>query len=546
MKTAKRLYLYTVSGVGLSLLIWGVISLLRLLLSKVGVGADSVSSLGISTLYGISIPSIGGDADLDTIAMAVAIGGVGLALWLFHWLIVERMVRGQDEAAAGERASIIRSVYFALLLGGTLYTAASLALLQATKSIGDLLNASPSYSLGLGDAWSLAVIVVLLAVWGYHAWVRNRDVKQGAIAGAAAWVSRTYLYGAVFVGLVGALGSIAAIITTILYQLANGDQSYSFYPDEPGNSYAAWWVRPIVGALLGIAIWGAIWLAHWIYSNRLRAGETTQAGAERSSKTRLGFLMAVVLWGAASVVTGVASGVGQVLAWVLTPDFVSDPKWYPMLAPALGVIPAAVAWWWHQKRAMAEAPNAPAGISARRIAGYLIALVGLTALAGGAVQALSAIFNEWWAASPSYGFDSFRSDDWWKYSVAIGVGALVTGLAVWVLSWLSAQRRSVAEGAVETGSSSRSYYLYLVLGASILIGAFSLSTIIYRYLRLGLGLDEKYLGLEVSGSIAMLLVAGAILAYHALVLRRDMAPPSVAAPASTPAPAAPAKPAKAG
>lgn len=547
MATAKRLYLYLISLTGLVLLIAGAVSLLRLAVNNVGVGPRSSGS---------------SNGDLDGISFSVALGLVGLALWLIHWAIVERMVRRQPampavadatgaaieapDPAAAERRSIVRSLFFALVMWTSLSLAATLGIDLAGRAIADALGAWMKFSvvslLALPDDWEVSITVVLVAVWAYHAWIRGRDVRQGpVIMGAAAWIARLYLYGAALLGVVGVLQALSSLIWTTASQVAQ--------PSLPASGPALLpitvdvyrsWERLVIAALVGLAVWGAIWLSHWLYSERLRSGSTEQSVAERPSRVRLAFLMAVLVWGAATVVQGAAGGLGQLFEWMagVPNDSVPVyPLWFLVLVPPLAAVPAGLAWWWHRRRAFLEASEGPAGVSARRIAGYLVALIGLYALAAGVYDVLSATFERWLAPmTATYGT---LAETMWKFVVAYGSAVTLVGLAFWIWPWLSAQRRRAAtavERDAELGSSSRAYYLYVVAGASVLIVAASLVVVLYRYLRAGFGLDESALGAEVSGAVAALLVAAVVLAYHALVLRSDKARP---APAAVPGPMPP-------
>jgi hypothetical protein len=567
MATAKRLYLYNVSVAGLSMLVIGAVVILHQLLSKVGVGPQN------SVWWS--------NPDQEALASAFAVGAVGLALWLTHWAFVERMVAPSTPDALAERASIVRSGYFVVVLTATLWVAAGLLILQAGNVIANLLGAAaPSLSMSsllsssayslmpylaaqIDDAWSLSVIIVLMGVWAYHSWIRTRDLRQGTvIGGSAAWLSRLYLYGAVYVGLTGALGAISSIISTLMGEWFGPRSGYTVDPmfgAVAANS--ALWVRPLVAALVGLTVWGAVWIGHWYFSNLVRSGRVAaaeQASAERASRVRLAFLMVIVFWGANSVITGLSSSLGSIFRSGLVQTGTgggadltsvynlnlygsSSPLWYQIVLPLAVAVPAALAWWWHRKRGFAEAPEGPAGMSAQRVAGYLVALVGISALASGAYQALSAVFGEWFASSPSasmYGM-SYPTDSLWKYALSAGLGSLVAGLILWVVPWLFAQGRRVSDRANEIGSSARSYYLYLIAGASVIIGSAGLATVLYPYIRLGLGLPEPRLGSEVSGPLAILLVAAALFAYHAFVLRSDATPPPAAAPAAPVPPVAP-------
>ena len=211
----------------------------------------------------------------------------------------------------------------------------------------------------------------------------------------------------------------------------------------------------------------------------------------------------------------------------------SIPLWYSVIAPSLGAVFAGIAWWWHRRRALAEDADGPAGVSAARVAGYTVALIGLAALTMGLAQVLSSVFGEWFARREQLPFDSGSFYSMWKIMVAIYGAIAVVGLAVWLAPWLFAQgrrARGVDGRETEIGSSSRHYYLFAVGAATIVVGAVALAMILYRCLRATFGLPEETLGSEISGPLGLLLVAGAVYAYHRFVLRSDRTAPQDPSP----------------
>ncbi|MGD0248731.1 MAG: DUF5671 domain-containing protein, partial [Candidatus Limnocylindrales bacterium] len=525
MATAKRLYLYIVSGVGLGMILWSCYSLLHILLDGLGFGPGGSGSTALSS-----------NANKDALSMAIAVLGVGLLVWLFHWGLVVAMVSGQEDAPAAERASIVRSVYLAVIGFTALAIAAYVWATIASSAIADAIGAKLSYS-AIDYSVYVAIALPATAAWAYHAFVRAQDLRHGQrlIAGAAAWVSRLYLYGAAFIGIVGAINGVASLISAIGYQLAM-NPSGAQYGMLPGSS-APWWERPAVAALVAIAIWGFVWLIHWLYSNRLRASEGPQGVAERTSRVRVAFLMLVVLWGVETVASGLILSIWMSTMRILGLDLGSGPLWYLVIVPPATTIPAALAWALHRRRGIAESATGPAGVSARRISGYLTALVGIGLLAVGASVLL-------WLAISKVISPASLDHDAWKWSLSMSAGYLVVGALLWPIPWLFAQRRRRFEGVIETESSSRGFYLYTIVAASTLISAGSLALILYRLARWALGLPEPGFASEITAPLAAFMVAVTLLAYHAIVLVRDANPPAVPEPAAPVAPgAAPQTPA---
>ncbi len=545
MATAKRLYLYAVSGVGLLLGLMGAVILLRTIFNNLGAGVQGKAAAATR------------DSDWMMLATGIGLVVAGLGLWLVHWTLTERKVLGEGEPMLTERRSIVRSFYLAVVSGILLLVAAQAWIDLIAKVIADLLDAPSSGGSILdalggaaslvgtvpgtaavaqmsGDDWTLAVAIVATAAWAFHVWIRDRDIRQTVlISGSAAWISRFYLYGAALVGVVTAVGAIATIINLFLDAVAG---------TQTGDK---WWLRPAVVAVVTLLVWGAIFLVHWWYSLRLRAADTQQGAAERTSRTRLAFMALVVFWGTATAVAGCGTAIGQLLVWIVGNLPQGEDAWHAFLTPALVVIPAAIAAWYFATRAVAEDAAGPVGVSAVRVILYTVALVGLWYLVVGAYELLNAILQAIFVE----GADA-------KTPASLGIGKAVVGGALWVWAWMTVQRRLVADRNGERLTSSRSYYMYLVIGAAAVVVAVSASTIISQYLQ-ALLTRAPQLGTIVSAALAAIVVAGITLAAHVYQLLDDqnatprgsrpraarVAAPTATARGAAPAAKAPAKPA---
>ena len=530
MATAKRLYLYVVSAVGLAMLLFGGGDMLRLLLVKLGVGPHPFSSPSVST------------ADKETLAMALAIGVIGLALWATHWLFVERMVRGESDPAVAERRSVIRSVYYALwlyfsIVAAGLLAAANLARVvrdltePATGDFGSLFSINPFAS--LDDATALAIILPLAFAWALHAWARGRDVRQGpAIRGAAAWVSRIALYFTAWYAVEQIAGTVGAYGNYILLGLTTS---------IGGSQY----LGELLSTLAILAIWTPILLGYWIYSNRLRSGDGEQAQNERASRVRAAFFMLIVLDAAITLATQFSTSLSALLLWAFDLR-IGDPfsVWYEVLAPVLTAAPWLVALWWARRRAFFEAPVGPAGVSPWRVSGYIAALVGVAVLAFGLVEALAAILGQVLSKSPNYDYGSLAGGlgGMWKVTVLSGIAMALVGLGLWVWAWVPARSRRHASWAAETGSSSRGWYLYSVAGAAMVILAVAAAMLLLPTLRRIFGLQIADFGAEIATPLAFVLVAGGLVATHLWTLRGDATPPVPPAWPGMPYPGYPGQP----
>src|SRR5512143_3298734 len=92
MKTVRRLYFYLVALISIEVVLWGLINLLRSILSQ----------------------TVGGTAEV--LARALALTVVGLPIFLFHWLWAQRLAAADEE----ERTASLRAVFFYGILLATL------------------------------------------------------------------------------------------------------------------------------------------------------------------------------------------------------------------------------------------------------------------------------------------------------------------------------------------------------------------------------------------------------------------------------------------
>jgi hypothetical protein len=191
MQTARRLYLYVMSGITLGVMLVGLDMLLVVALHALGVGRGAFA---------------GGDqGDRQQLSLAAALVVVGLLVWSIHWLFVERSLRSTNPGHDDERSSGVRALYLTVVLA-VLLVFGVLAGIQLLQQLArTILGADDVGGFGFGGfdlGGSLATLLVTAVAWGYHAVIRRRDLDAGPLAGAAAWIPRVYLYGAALVGLI--------------------------------------------------------------------------------------------------------------------------------------------------------------------------------------------------------------------------------------------------------------------------------------------------------------------------------------------------------
>ncbi len=524
MATAKRLYLYIVSAIGLGLLLVAGATLIRLLLDRLGL--HTTSPYG-HIYYGTTHPV------REAVAGAIGMIVVGLPLWAIHWGLVERMVRGDSPEAAVERRSVVRSVFFALALGSLLAWAATAAV--------DFLREGICGSVGAQQIWgfvdiggSLSVVVAGGGAWGYLAWVRARDLRQGPeLQGPAAWISRLYLYGAALVGIGTALAASMQLIGTGIDYLAGYAGTpvltypgIPYSPNGPGTTMptAAWWVRPVVTAAASGLVWTAVWFGHWLYSGRLNSRGDGQGQAERISRVRLAYFVGVVAIGIGALASGVAQSLGAAIGAVVGAPRASDalPLWRDILQPSVAVAVLVLAWWMHRVAAIREQTAIENGSATRasRPMDYVTALIGLGFFATGLATFVALLAQRAMGETlPVIG-----TSDSWRSDAARAIGLAVIGLPIWLWPWLAGGRRLAQDRLAEARSSSRRYYLFAVTGASVVAGAWGLAMVVSQAARIAVGLESASFGSSVNSPLGFLVVAAPVLGYHLLILRREMAP----------------------
>jgi hypothetical protein len=498
MQTARRLYLYLLSGIGLGVLVSGISLLLTALFGALGLGSG---------------PTFGGDTALrERLTLATALTVVALPVWLIHWLAAERSVRPGRPNADDERSSGVRGLYFAVAMAALLVAAASAAITLVETVV---LVISGTSIASRNPAGELALFLAAGIAWGYHLTVRARDWGRGPISGAGAWLPRTYLYGAALVGLLVVLFGVVDLLgMAIDLGLRSGEATFG------GES---WWAMPLAGIVARIAVGWAIWLGHWWYAGRLLADAGHRGSAERSARLRLVFYVALLVVATAATI-GYAGQAMRVLLEIAlgVSDLATSSAMAEVGSAAAAAVIFAAAWWVHARWLHHESGSL--GDPARRetawrLAAYPLALVGLAYGAVGVAWLISLVIEV-----AIGGGRPFIGTDLLRVQLASALPYALLGMALWLWQWGRIGRRRAAHPAAEGASTVRRAALLVVLAATVVAGIVTLGVILYRLFGTLFGLQApgdvvSELRLPVGG----LLVAVGLAAYHGMVLRRDQA-----------------------
>ncbi|MGZ8562479.1 MAG: DUF5671 domain-containing protein [Candidatus Limnocylindria bacterium] len=515
MQTARRLYVYLLSGIALGVLVVGVSMLLTVLFDALGLRS------GGDVIFGNE------DTMRQQLTLASALTVVSLPLWLAHWIAAERSVAIARPTAAVERNSDVRGMYFAIAMSALLL-AAGLALRGLIETAVFAVAGGTDEFSYRNPAGDLALFIAAGGAWAYHVAIRARDWRVGPLEGPGAYLPRFYLYLATFVSLLVLLFGLTGLVELVGRLIL----------DEPafGQAEGSWWAYPLATSVSSALVGGGIWIGHWLFADRQLRDPGWRGASERPARLRLAYYLLVIVVTAAVALAQLSSGVAAGLRAAFGVSEASEAGQIVglVLLPLLGAAIFGAACWFH-RRWLADEAEAVAVDDRVRTAGrlqeYGTALVGLAFAAVGVSGLIGVVLN-----AILTGGRTFGGGDLLPIELAANLPMALFGAALWIWSWGAASRRHAAAPADEAASTSRRAALLIVLAVSVLAGIASLGVILYRVFGAAFGLAMSGdAAAELSRPIAVLLIAVAVGLYHLGVLRRDQAlrasaEPEVAAP----------------
>ncbi len=315
-RTIRRLYMLAFSLAGLVMTAWGMFGLLQLLMEMTA-----------------------GELWRTPVANYVAQTGVGAAIWLAYWFILQR-----DFASAhpAEERSVLRKVYLYLAV----FAFSVMALVSGTllfKRLFELLLGAPPSPEPLAMQLSTAVPMLIVGslFWVYHWTVVRQDAAQSPDAPRQASVRRIYRYLVAAVGLVATLTGVGGLLV-LLVDIFTSTEGLDFY-------------RETVATFAAMTIFGApVWALPWRVA-QMRALQPPQPAAtglrsdgtdERRSTVRKIYLYLFVFVAALLVFGSVGWFVFHILTWVLGADLPSDFTTLVLDALVLSLLAVGV-WVYH-------------------------------------------------------------------------------------------------------------------------------------------------------------------------------------------------------
>ena len=474
MKTIRRLYFYAVAFISLEVVLWGLIGLLRSIVSNVI--TDSAQAL----------------------AQALSLILVGVPIFLVHWLWAQRAaVNDEEEKIAG-----LRAVFFYLTLMATLVPVVQnlLALINRTFITTLSLSAERSLLGGL-QTWQdniLAIVmngIVALYIWNIlrTEWAVLPEKKNFSE------VRRVYRF--------------LWVLYSLIMVIFGAQQVLTFIFKVPSNLLGDMGREIFINGTALLVVGTPIWMYTWHICQDALADS-----AEKESTLRLGLLYLLALSGVITVLTAGGNLLfmilnrifGEVISW---PDFVQQ-----IGGPLSIGIPFAVIWAYYGnwlKRQMDFEENLPRRAGMKRLYFYILSTIGLTAAFTGLVLLLSFMIDILTGTQFIGNYGQVKQ-------LTGAISAITVGLPLWLMTWRPMQAEALTDGMMgdhARRSVIRKTYLYIVLFASVIGGMVSAVVLVYNLIHAALGGSVDLT--SILNALQVLILFAVLLVYHLSALRRD-------------------------
>ena len=378
--------------------------------------------------------------------------------------------------------------------------------LVVAESISLVTAATGAYFWGEGLAEArfrvsaAGVMVVWGAIWYLHHALAGRRGRAGRLR-----------YGVLLGCLIGlATGSAFAILflERVLGRLYDGSTGVVVVVGTP---------EPILSALIGLVIWGSVWVRYWWF---------IWIHEERTVLRRAYAQLLGVVGGLLVALTGVWRLAYRILDWLVGDS--PEPAWSHFdempLAVALTVV-GGVVWYYH--RTVLASRGSVERAEVDRVHEYTVAGVGLVTSVSGLASVIAASVQALLPAdlvNPSH-----RSD------LVAAVTLLLVGGSLWWRYWTSAQRSRRSHPAAEIRSPTRRIYLVCVFGAGGVLAIGSLFVLVFRLLTAPFeGAPVTTTLFTIRWPLALALAVGMAAGYHRAIRRADLAEiPDEEAPRAT-------------
>ncbi len=477
MKTIRRLYFYAVALISLELVLWGGIGLLRSIVDNLSIGGA------------------------EALAGALALILVGVPIFLFHWLWVQRTAARDDE----EKTASLRAIFFYAALIGTLVPVVQNLLALINRLLLGAAKLSVERALlGGTQTWAdnLIAILINLIVAAYFWNVLRGEWKSLSETENFSEVRRLYRY----------LWTLYGLLMSVF----GAQQLLRFIFFIPTHLLGIVGRETFVNGLALIVVGAPLWIYTWRLCQDALADP-----AERESNLRLGILYLLALSGVISVLT-----TGGDLIYILLYRLLGAPSTWPDFIQQIGGplsvgIPLATVWayfgFW-LNRHIESAAEGTQREALKRPYFYILSLIGLvTAFVG--VAMLVNLIIDLLTGGAILGDSALRGRE------AASISTLLVGLPLWLFTWLPLEKQASTQddsGDHVRRSVVRKTYLYLVLFTSVIGGMIAAVILVFQLLSALLtGTAGSNFLANVLNQLQLLFLFAVVLIYHLLALRRD-------------------------
>lgn len=476
MRTIRRLYFYLIAFISLEVILWSVITLAR-------------------TLFDVAtINNIG-----DQIAGGLAFLIVGLPMFLFHWLFIQReALKDSDERSSRLREFFLYGTYLATLIpiAQNLIALLNRVLLPAVEldNTFAFLGSQQTTQDNL-----VAILVLSIAFYYFHRVLKGEwaaNIPGNDLPGTR----RLFRY-------IWMLYSLVLFVFAVVFIL----QFIFFSPTGFGNPTR----ENLANGLSILLIAAPLWVYNWRVIER-----SLESSAEYNSLFRLVVLYLLTLGGVIITLSSAGWVIAVILRVLLDREAITVGDLFNRLSSTLALaIPMAVIWAyfgraWHQTINQVSDPLRKAAL--RRIYFYILALLGNIAVFFACQQLFGVLIDQ--ILGQSTGLASYSD------SISNSLAMLIIGLPVWLRNWPVMQTEAAMNN--ETGDHARrsiirKSYLYLILFALVVGLMASAGMLLYNLISRvtvenpGSLLDDFLHDSKTLGIIVVWLV------YHLLALRSD-------------------------
>jgi hypothetical protein len=475
MRTVRRIYFYAVALISLEVVIWGVIGLIRTIISQqIDSGIAGLLASGLSQII------------------------VAIPIFLLHWLIAQHEAdRDEEERASQVRALFHYAARLALLIP---VIQNFLALLnRQILLIFDVSHLQALVGSGQTNGDNISAILVNLLAFAYLSMVLKKDWQIFPADNSLVPVRRLYR-------VVWMLYNLALTVTGVIMIL----RFILFIPESYPNVGAITLANGLALTIVGLPLWLFAW-------QNLAASRDQQ-----EDKKSILCLVSIYLLTLIGVITVLITGTGILtnLISYLTLDgrnltgLINDTGSLLAAACVFGVI-----WVFFHRQLQIEFnllddPALIAGL--QRIYIYILSLLGAGATFAGLQQLLSFLVH--------YSFELMQNLDAFRSMLSRGLAVLIVGTPLWLLTWPKAQADARAEddrGDHARRSPIRKGYLYFVLFLTVVGAMVTAGQVFYQLISLLLGNENENFLVDILNWFQSFLLVLVFLIYHLRVLRQD-------------------------